>query len=293
MLHHLLLFCVSCYSYVALLSLSTLDPTEALSGLAKWKLERDDESDPNGRIYRDKQGEIYHSVTRILKETSNSKAALEAWAARLGEERAAQERDTAAQRGTLTHNCAEYLLRTAKRMADSTAKRRNSWYTKSDGLGRAPAPLTRWALTQVLPSVPKAGLSAAGYRRGLLGWISENVTAIHAIEFSVHHPAGFAGTCDGLIDYKGKGPFVADWKTSFNKRSEELLTDYTDQIGAYSLGLRHLTGIQAVGGLIVVARRAGKPDVRELSALEVRGAECRYLERCEAYFDALHKQLSS
>jgi hypothetical protein len=25
----------------------------------------------------------------------------------------------------------------------------------------------------------------------------------------------------------------------------------------------------------------------------VRGAECRYLERCEAYFDALHKQLSS
>lgn len=270
----------------------TVDFNEVLSGLAKWQLERDDVSDPNGRIYRDKQGEIFHSVTRILKDTSLSKAVLEAWAARLGEERAAQERDTAAQRGTLTHNCAEYLLRTAKRMADSTAKRRNSWYTKPDGLGRAPAPLTKWALTQVLPSVPKVGLSAAGYRRGLIEWISENVTAIHAIEFSVHHPAGFAGTCDALIDYKGKGPYVADWKTSFNKRSEELLTDYTDQIGAYSLGLRHLTGIQATGGLIVVARRAGKPDVRELSALEVKGAECRYLERCEAYFDALHKQLS-
>jgi PD-(D/E)XK nuclease superfamily len=270
-----------------------LDPNAALLGLAKWQLERDDVSDPGGRIYRDKQGEIYHSVTRILKDTSLSKAVLEAWAARLGEERAAQERDTAAKRGTLTHNCAEYLLRTAKRMADSTAKKRNSWYVKPDGLGRAPAPLTKWALTQVLPSVPEVGLSASGYRRGLLGWISESVTAIHAIEFSVYHPAGFAGTCDALIDYKGKGPFVADWKTSFNKRSEELLTDYTDQIGAYSLGLRHLTGIQAIGGLIVVARRAGKPDVRELSALEVRGAESRYLERCSKYFDALHQTITA
>jgi hypothetical protein len=269
-----------------------LDPNAALLGLAKWQLERDDVSDPGGRIYRDKQGEIYHSVTRILKETSGSKAALEAWVARLGEERAAVERDTAAQRGTLAHNCAEYLLRTAKRMADSTAKRRNSWYVKPDGLGRAPAPLTKWALTQVLPSVPKVGISAAGYRRGLIEWISENVTAIHAIEFSVYHPAGFAGTCDGLIDYRGKGPFVADWKTSFNKRSEELLTDYTDQIGAYSVALRHLTGIQAAGGLIVVARRAGKPDVRELSALELRGAESRFLERCADYYDTLHKQLS-
>ena len=269
-----------------------LDPNAALLGLAKWQLERDDVSDPGGRIYRDKQGEIYHSVTRILKETSGSKAALEAWVARLGEERAAVERDTAAQRGTLAHNCAEYLLRTAKRMADSTAKRRNSWYAKPDGLGRAPAPLTKWALAQVLPSVPKVGISAAGYRRGLIEWISENVTAIHAIEFSVYHPAGFAGTCDGLIDYQGKGPFVADWKTSFNKRSEELLTDYTDQIGAYSVALRHLTGIQAAGGLIVVARRAGKPDVRELSALELRGAESRFLERCADYYDTLHHQLS-
>ena len=269
-----------------------LDPNAALLGLAKWQLERDDVSDPGGRIYRDKQGEIYHSVTRILKETSGSKAALEAWVARLGEERAAVERDTAAQRGTLAHNCAEYLLRTAKRMADSTAKRRNSWYVKPDGLGRSPAPLTKWALAQVLPSVPKVGISAAGYRRGLIEWISDNVTAIHAIEFSVHHPAGFAGTCDGLIDYRGKGPFVADWKTSFNKRSEELLTDYTDQIGAYSVALRHLTGIQAAGGLIVVARRAGKPDVRELSALELRGAESRFLERCADYYDTLHNQLS-
>ena len=266
-----------------------MPPTDlnlALASLAKSQLIRDDESDPDDRIYRDKQGEIYFSVTRVLKETSESKATLEAWDARLGEERAAQERDTAATRGTLTHNSAEYLLRTAKRMAEATAKRRNSWYTKADGLSRAPAPLTRWALQQVLPSAPKVGLSAAGYRRGLLNWISSNVTAIHAVEFSVSSAAGYAGTCDALIDYNGKGPIIADWKTSFNKRSEELLTDYTDQLGAYSYALRQLTGITPVGGLIVVARRAGKPDVRELSALELRGAESRFLERLSCFMEA-------
>lgn len=264
-----------------------------LSGLASRRLERDDVSDPDGRIYRDAQGEIYFSVTRILKETSNSKAALEAWVARLGEERAAVERDTAATRGTLTHNSAEYLLRTAKRMAETTAKKRNSWYTKPDGLDRAPAPLTQWAIKQVLPSAPKPGLSASGYWRGLSGWIVENVTAIHAIEFSIHHPAGFAGTCDALLDVRGKGPLIVDWKTSFNKRSEELLEDYMDQLGAYSLGLRHMTGLQARGGIVVVARRAGKPDIRELSALELRGAECRYLERCAKYYDELHAKYIS
>ena len=268
---------------------SPADAHDALRGLAKWQLERDDVSDPNGRIYRDANGEVYHSVTRILKETSNSKAALEAWVARLGVELAAVERDTAATRGTLTHNAAEYVLRSAKKLAIGAANKRGTLYEKPDGLIRTPAPLTRWALKQVLPSAPKVGFSASGYRRGLLAWIEANVTAIHAIEFSVHHPAGFAGTADALLDINGKGPVVVDWKSSFNKRSEALLEDYIDQLGAYSVGLQHLTGIKAKGGFVVVARRAGPPDVRELSELELRGAESRYMSRCETYYDALHK----
>lgn len=266
---------------------------DALRGLAKWQLERDDVSDPGGRIYHDGDGDIYHSVTRILKETSNSKAALEAWVARLGVELAAVERDTAATRGTLTHNAAEYVLRSAKKLAIGAANKRGTLYEKPDGLIRTPAPLTRWALKQVLPSAPKVGFSASGYRRGLLAWIEENVTAIHAVEFSVHHPAGFAGTADALLDVNGKGPVVVDWKSSFNKRSEALLEDYIDQLGAYSVGLKYLTGIVAKGGLVVVARRAGPPDVRELSELELRGAESRYMSRCETYYDALHKLRSS
>jgi ATP-dependent exoDNAse (exonuclease V) beta subunit len=269
------------------MAVSDLDATERLAMLRNRVLTRDDETDPQGRIYRDPQGEIYHSVTRILQATSQGKEALEAWKQRLGETLAAQERDTAAERGTRTHNAAEYVLKTAKKVSDGTAKRRKVDYTRDDGLLRPPAPMVRWAIKRALPSAPKVGISANGYKRSLLAWIEEHVTAIHAIEFSVYHPAGFAGTCDALLDIDGQGPCVVDWKTSFNKRSEALLTDYMHQLGAYSLGMRHLTGIQAQGAYVVVARRAGSANIRHLSAMELRGAEQYFLDRCHDYYDAL------
>lgn len=264
-----------------------------LNAAFKNKLTRDDETDPNGRIYRNEDGEIFHSVTRILGATSQNKDALEAWKKRLGEEVAAVERDTAAERGTRTHNSAEYVLRTAKKLAEATSERKHSTYMSREGLHCTPAPLTQWAIKQALPSAPKVGLSASGYRRSLLQWIEEHVTAIHGIEFSIHHPAGFAGTADFLGYVKGKGPYICDWKTSANKRSEEMLTDYCDQLGAYSLGLKHVANVRAKGAVIVVARRAGPAQVRELTELELRGAECRYLERCEQYYDALQASLRS
>jgi genome maintenance exonuclease 1 len=257
------------------------------------KLTRDDETDPNGRIYRNEDGEIFHSVTRILGATSQNKDALEAWKKRLGEEVAAVERDTAAERGTRTHNSAEYVLRTAKKLAEATSERKHSTYMSREGLHCTPAPLTQWAIKQALPSAPKVGLSASGYQRSLLQWIEQHVTAIHGIEFSIHHPAGFAGTADFLGYIKGKGPYICDWKTSANKRSEEMLTDYCDQLGAYSLGLKHVANVRAKGAVIVVARRAGPAQVRELTELELRGAECRYLERCEQYYDQLQADLRS
>ena len=55
---------------------------EKLAALKGNYLERDDESDPGGRIYRDKvSGEIYHSVTRILGATApaEQQAALAKW----------------------------------------------------------------------------------------------------------------------------------------------------------------------------------------------------------------------
>ena len=108
---------------------------DALAGLRRWSLERDDESDPGGRIYRDNQGNVFHSVTRILGKTApeEQRAALARWLERPNSE---ADRALAAERGTLTHSHAEYLLKTANKLARQTANKRGAWKTGSDGLER-------------------------------------------------------------------------------------------------------------------------------------------------------------
>jgi len=261
---------------------------QKLNNLRKSRLERDD-SGPF-RVYRNDTGDIFHSVTHILKNTApaHQKEALERWLARPG---SYEERDMAAKRGTLAHNHAEYILKTAHRLARATAIKRGSLKTREDGLERPPSPINRWALEKAIQAAPRPGWSAAGYARGLRTWIEDNCTAVHSIEFSINHTLGFAGTCDALIDVKGKGPYIVDWKTSVRERSEDLLTNYIDQLGAYSLGLKSLTGIQAAGAYVVVARRTGAPQVRELTQLELFGAEARFAQRIDTYWNEIYPRL--
>ena len=261
-----------------------------LNNLRKSSLERDD-SGPF-RVYRNNSGDVFHSVTHILKNTAppHQKEALERWLARPN---AYEERDMAARRGTLAHNHAEYILKLAHKLARQTAQKRGSLKTREDGLERPPSPINRWALEKAIQGAPRPGWSAAGYARGLRTWIEDNCTAIHSIEFSIYHHLGFAGTCDALIDVKGKGPYIVDWKTSLRERSEDMLTNYIDQLGAYSLGLKSLTHIQPAGAFVVVARRTGAPQVRELTELELYGAEARFTQRVNTYWNEVFPQLAS
>jgi hypothetical protein len=272
---------------------------DTLAGLRRWKLERDDESDPGGRIYRDINGNVYHSVTRILKETSDT-SGLERWVARLGEAEATCQRNVAANRGNMTHNQAEYLLKTSMQLARSTANKRNSIRWDEQGLARIPAPITTWALKRVRPNVPPVGFSAKGYARSLSDWIADNVTEIFASEFSIHHPAGFAGTCDALIGLKNNELVLADWKTSVARKTKldedglERLPpghSYIDQCGAYSLGLTHLTGLKPTGAAIVLARRCGAPNIHYMTRAELDEAENAFMARVELYFDQLQSSL--
>ena len=182
----------------------------------------------------------------------------------------------AAARGTATHNSAEYLLKTTLKLARATAQKRNSWKMGEDGLLRAPKAVTKWAMEKALQGAPPVPWSATGYARGLRGWILDHVTAVHAIEFSAFHPAGFAGACDALVDLDGEGPFIVDWKTtqkSIHKSNESQLHNYRHQTGAYSLMLNYRTGIQALGGAVVVARRTGDPSVERLDLDALKKAE--------------------
>jgi hypothetical protein len=152
----------------------------------------------------------------------------------------------------MAHSSAEYLLKTASALARRAVNKRTIKFDDR-GLARIPPPITKWALEKVHKSLPPVGWSAAGYARGLTQWIVENVTQLHASRiFSIHHPAGFAGTCDGLVDIKGK-LYVADWKTTARDKHLDENHQYVHQLGAYSLGLQHLTGLRPQGGIVVLA----------------------------------------
>ena len=260
----------------------------ALAGLRRWQLERDDESDPGGRIYKDSAGTIYHSVTRILSATApeQQQEALRKWLERPNSE---GDRALAAERGTLMHSHAEYLLKTANKLVRNTANRRGLWRTGTDGLERAPKAITAWGLEKAIQGAPSPSWSASGYARGLRHWIAQNITAIHAVEFSVHSQHGFAGSADGLLDIAGTLS-VVDWKTTRKSAYADMdmvLEGYQCQAGAYSLGLTERTGIQVEQAAIVLARRTGAPSVTLVRGQELRDAEQRFLERCARYFDSL------
>jgi hypothetical protein len=277
------------------------DRTDVLASLRRSSLTRDD-SGPQ-RIYRDSAGNIYFSVTSILSATAD-KSGLESWAKKMeylyGSGAAEQERTVAATRGTQAHSQAEYLLKSANKVARNVANKRGTLRLDSYGLPHIPTPVFRWALGKALPNVPKISFSAAGYGRSLTTWIASNVTQCHAVEYSVYHPAGFAGTADALLSLSAEclshygadpaladAPWLIDWKTSTNRRSPEMLADYKLQAGAYSLGLEHLTGLRPAGAFIVVSRRVGPPDVTFMSLDDLIRAQDGYLARCELF----HSQL--
>jgi len=279
----------------------TLDRTDALAALRRSTLVRDD-SGPS-RVYRDKAGNTYASVTSILSATAD-KSGLEGWAKRqdflYGTGAAIQDRNTAATRGNQTHNQAEFLLKTTNKVARAVCNKRGGLKLDPYGLPHIPTPVFKWAMGRTLPNIPPVSLSAKGYARCLVDWIAQHVTQCHASEFSIYHPAGFAGTADALLSVSSElleeydaprslagAPLIIDFKTSANRRSEAMLADYRLQLGAYSLGLTHLTGLRIQGAFIVVARRAGPVDLTFMDDTALAEAEDGYLERCKIFYEAL------
>jgi hypothetical protein len=201
---------------------------DALAALRRSALVRDD-SGPS-RVYRDKERNVYHSVTSILSATAD-KSGLDNWIAftdRIyGPGAAIQDRNVAATRGTQAHNQAEFLLKLANKLARSAANKNGSLTWDDSGLARIPTPVFRWGLDKAAAKMPPVSWSASGYARSLTAWIVSNVTQAYAIEFAVSLPygqldsltkeitpfnalerkqsplppgtVGFAGTADGLI----------------------------------------------------------------------------------------------
>lgn len=142
--------------------------------LAHFRLTQDD-SGPF-RVYRDEDGRVYDSVTHVLAKTGkpvNFNAP--GW---FGE-----TMKMSAERGTLMHSSAEYLLKTAKKLASNAANKRGMWKETRGGLWRCPSALTQWALKEAHKGMPTTGIAARGFSERLNKWILGHVTAIYLVEF--------------------------------------------------------------------------------------------------------------
>jgi len=194
------------------------------------------------------------SVTTILGETSppETKARLEAWLKRRG---AAEESARACKRGSWVHEQLENHL------SGKEVKRH---------------------------------LAFNGYLKSMMPWVEANVVEPLAMEKPVWHPGiggvcGFSGTFD-LLAYCADWPEVTliDWKTSKRQRSADLVDNYLDQLGAYSLAIAHTYSVTPSAACLVIGRPTGmKPDVWRIDADELEFREQKFLKRAQHY----HRQM--
>ena len=261
---------------------------DALAALRKWTLERDDSGE--FRVYRDSEGKPYYSVTTILSHTAPEakKRVLQKWLNKPGSE---EQLELACARGSISHEHCEYVYKTASRIAINIGNSRGNWRTyETDGLSRVPKAITTQAIKTARKNSPKIPWACRKYARNLATWIEENTAAIHASEFSVCHPDGFAGCSDALIDYGPKpgNLCIVDFKTSSasKEKPDEWLQDHIDQLAGYSYALEHQSGLRPTMGVVVIARENGV-QVREVSQLELLGAKQRFLERLEMFKDQM------
>ena len=255
---------------------------DALASLRSSSLERDDSGE--FRIYTDDEGNSYYSVTTILSNTEPEakRRALEKWKSKPG---SAEDLEIACNRGTITHENCEYILKVAAKININICNAKNNWRVYDDGLARGAKAITKKCIQTARSRQNKVHWTARKYATVLADWIEENVAAIHASEFSIHHPIGFAGQSDALIDYKKSGNLcILDFKTSgsLKQKPDAWLDNYRLQLSSYSWGLEQQTGIKPAMGLIVIARENGY-QVVELNTLELAGGRILFEERLNQF----------
>ena len=260
---------------------------DLLASLRTSALERDDSEEY--RKYIDTDGNIYYSVTTILSNTvpEVKRRSLEKWKARPG---SADELELACNRGTLSHEHCEYVLKVGSKINRNICNARNCWTFYEDGLARGPKAITTKAIQTAKKRSKTVNWTARKYAENLAHWIEENVAAIHASEFSIHHPIGYAGQSDALIDYKRSGNLcILDFKTSgsLKPKPDAWLDDYRLQLSAYAWAMEIMTGIKIGSGLIVIARENGIQEV-EVNTLELAGGRILFEERLNQFKDQIY-----
>lgn len=192
-------------------------------------------------------------VTTILGATSAGKERLKQWLQRPDAQAIS---DAAKTRGTWTHEAIE------------------TWID---------------AHTAGSPPPDPKHFAFGGYWRNMRPWLEQHWDQAVALERSVYHPSGFAGSFDalGYANYGNEPEALTlfDWKTSKRRRDVDLVEDYFCQLGAYAKALNYVYGVRPERALLVIARPMGTtPDIWELDSDELCAATNRFEKRLQRYY---------
>ena len=180
------------------------------------KLERIDTS--NGRVYKLAENVHVPSVTTVLDRTKD-KAALKAWALRIGQAEADRKKDEAGYIGTWMHNTLECII------SGDAMKFGTDW------------------------------LAMKGHEMAftLANRYFDAISAVHGSEVGLYYQNRYAGTTDLVATYRGKLAII-DFKQSVRPKRHEYITDYFHQLAAYAVAhdWRHGTAIDYAAVLISV-----------------------------------------
>jgi genome maintenance exonuclease 1 len=215
------------------------------------------------RFYATPDGNKLPSVTTILDKTKTeeSKAALNAWRARVGHQQAQQITTEAANRGTRMHT---YLEKYIKEGAIPT---------------RGTNPFS-WPSYVMAEEVVKKGLV--------------KVSEFWGIEVPLYFPGVYAGTTDGAGIHLNEES-ILDYKQSNRPKKREYIEDYFMQLAAYAEAHNELFGTKIRKGVILMCVKpdldkdhniVGKPQYQEfvLEGTEFEKYRIAWWKRVEQYY---------
>ena len=174
------------------------------------------------RLYETPDGN-FPSITTVL--SSLSKAGIQAWRKRVGEEEANRISTQASRRGTRTHSIIEDYLKNQQDYLN----------------GYMPDSIE---LFQSIQSI-----------------LNTHIGKIYGLEVSLWSKfLGVAGRCDCIAEYDDEISII-DWKTSSKPKKEEWIESYKLQGTGYAKMYEERTGIKVSQVVIVIAVVDGTPQV--------------------------------
>ena len=190
------------------------------------------------------------SVTTVIAQTKNQKdkESIERWKAKVGEARAEEIKNEAANRGTAMHKYLEDLNR-GQRSMDLTT--------------------TGQEAQRMAEIIVDRGLN--------------DCSDIYGVEAVLYYPGLYAGSCDLIGNYKDKLSII-DFKQTNKPKQREWIGDYFLQMAAYGMAHDAVYNTAIEQGVIMMCSKDGYYQQFVIEGREYREAKHEFLRRLDKFY---------